>query len=143
VLSLVMVMRGGVVVTGRVMVMFSRRMFCHLSVLPLRRMRPDGKRGRNSRPARFAPAGPDQVSSKTDTGRQSFCDGGAGIGPASALAGPGAIFPALRLGLVLRLKRRKPGLTLSPSRRNLIYGSRLLARLADPARLYGGVISPA
>jgi hypothetical protein len=43
VLSLVMVMRRGVVVTGRVMVMFSRRMFCHLSVLPLRRMRPDRK----------------------------------------------------------------------------------------------------
>jgi hypothetical protein len=81
VLSLVMVMRGGVVVTGRVMVMFSRRMFCHLSVLPLRRMRPDRKRVRNSSPARFAPAGPDQVSSKTDTGRQSFCDGGARIGP--------------------------------------------------------------
>jgi hypothetical protein len=81
VLSLVMVMRGGVVVTGRVMVMFSRRMFCHLSVLPLRRMRPNRKRVRNSSTTRFAPAGPDQVSGKTDTGRQSFCDGGARIGP--------------------------------------------------------------
>jgi hypothetical protein len=91
VLSLVMVMRGGVVVTRRVVMMLGRRMFCHLSVLPLRRMRPDRKRGRKSSPARFAPMRPDQVSRKTDTGRQSFCDGGARIGPASSwrcLSGP-------------------------------------------------------
>jgi hypothetical protein len=125
VLSLVMVMRGGVVVTRRVVMMLSRRMFCHLSVLPLRRMRPDRKRGRKSSPARFAPAEPDQVSSKTDIGRQSFCDGGAPIGPAPALAGPGAVFPALRRGLVFQLKEENRGSrspwTLTPGRRNLIW----------------------
>ena len=104
VLSLVMVMRGGVVVTRRVMVMFSRRMFCHLSVLPLRRMRPDRKRGRKSSPARFARRSRIRSAARLHTGRQSFCDGGAPIGPASALAGPGAVFPALRRGLVFQLK---------------------------------------
>jgi hypothetical protein len=34
-IGLMVVMRGGVVVTGRSVVMFGRRMFCHLSVLPL------------------------------------------------------------------------------------------------------------
>jgi hypothetical protein len=149
VLSLVMVMRGGVVVTGRVMVMFSRRMFCHLSVLPLRRMRPDRKRVPNSSPARFAPAGPDQVSSKTDTGGKAFVTAARGSDLLRRWRGPGAVFPALCRGLVFSTQRRKPGFPfvpdLTPGRRNLILcdGARSLARLADPARLYGGVIPPA
>jgi hypothetical protein len=72
VLSLVMVMRGGVVVTGRVMVMFSRRMFCHLSVLPLRRKRPDRKRVRNSSHARFAPAGRIRSAARPTLGGKAF-----------------------------------------------------------------------
>jgi hypothetical protein len=34
-LSLMMVMRGGMVMAGRSMMMFGRRMFRHLNVLPL------------------------------------------------------------------------------------------------------------
>ena len=52
VLSLVMVMRGGVVVTGRV-VMLCRWMFCQLSVLPLCRMRSDRSMDQKAAPRGF------------------------------------------------------------------------------------------